>query len=99
MKYNYVEHYRKLKKKIDDNYGNVHLCGNCEYMTRCIRNVIQVNDNINSKKRLMHKYAKFVKDFSIEPYAPNHRQSGFVAVYDCERYKFEGYEGDECDAL
>lgn len=93
MNYNYTEHYRKIKKKIDDNYGTVHLCGNCKYMTRCIREEIQFLNKKSYKKPLMEKLAPFVKSFEVEPLVTYYRDRGFVAVYDCERFEFEGVEG------
>lgn len=94
MKYNYTEHYRKMKKKIDRNYGEVHLCGNCKHMTRCIRNEIQWLNNKKVKATLMELKAPFVKRFEVEPMPTYGNDRGFVTVYDCERYEFEGYEGD-----
>ena len=93
--YDYAKHYRNMKKIIDDNYGTVHLCGNCVHMTRCIREEIQFLDKKKYKKPLMEKLAPFVKEFEVEPLITYYKDRGFIAVYKCDRYKFEGYEGDE----
>ena len=90
MSYDYTSKYEKVKKKIEEEYGTVHLCGNCKYTTKCTRNIIQIGDDAERKGVLMRKYAPFVSKFELQNFDGSHRQTGFVAVYECSKYEFEG---------
>jgi hypothetical protein len=90
---NDIYQYQKLRTKVYENYGTEHLCGNCKYMTKCIRNLIQISNDANQKGKLMRRYAPFVLNFAVEKYEEHHKQTGFVAVYDCTKFEFDGYEG------
>lgn len=91
--YDCARQYSKMKKEIEDNYGTVHLCGNCKHMTRCIREEIQFLDKKQYKKPLMEKVAPFVKKFEVEPLVTYYKDRGFIKVYECDRYEFEGVRG------
>ena len=93
--YDYARSYKIMRDKLYERYGETHLCGNCVHMTKCIRNEIQWLNKKSYKKPLMELKAPFVKHFEVEPLVTYYRDRGFVAVYDCERFEFEGYEGDE----
>ena len=97
--YDYEKHYRKIKKMIDKNYGEMHLCGNCIHMSTCIRNDIQWLGNKDVKEVLMKKKAPFVKLFDVQSLIKRQRDVGFVAVYDCERFCFEGCEGGRSNEI
>jgi hypothetical protein len=66
------------------------LCGNCKYTTKCTRNIIQIGDDAGRKAILMRRYAPFVTRFEMQNFYGNHKQTGFVAVYECNKYEFEG---------
>ena len=82
--------YRRIKREIEENYGAVHLCGNCIHTTKCMRARIQWLNNKEIKKELMIRSAPFVEEFEIESLLRNRHDVGFVAVYKCSKYVFEG---------
>lgn len=90
MKYDCTTRYEKMKDKLLKEYGTKHLCGECKYTTKCVRNIIQIGNDASKKRELMLKYAPFVTKFAIEHYSKTHRQTGFVAVYECDKFEFEG---------
>lgn len=91
---NSFREYQRIKDKLYENYGKTHLCGNCVKMTKCVRNIIQMNNSSEKKKRLMSKYACFVTKYKVEPYDKLHKQTGFITVYKCNKFEFDGYRED-----
>ena len=92
--FDYAGHYRQLKEKVYEKYGTEHLCGNCVHTTSCRRADIQWLSCKNKKAKLMELNAPFVKDFEIQSLTRDRKDVGFVAVYDCERFEFDGYRGE-----
>lgn len=86
----YERTYKRMKDELYANYGNEHLCGNCIHTTTCKRADIQWLNKKSVKRKLMGKYAPFVKHFEIEPLIRYQKDAGFIAVYDCENFEFHG---------
>ena len=95
--YDYARHYKNMCDKLYAKYGTEHLCGSCVHTTTCKRADIQWLNNKNIKRGLMEKIAPFVKHFEIEPMIRYQKDAGFVAVYDCDRFEFDGYKRREDD--
>lgn len=82
--------YQRMKTMVYKKYGTEHLCGDCIHTTTCKRADIQWLNKKNVKRKLMEKYAPFVKHFEIEPLIRYQKDAGFIAVYDCENFEFHG---------
>lgn len=87
--YDYTTLYQGMKGKVYENYGNEHLCGNCKKLTSCVRNVIQVTNDVSRKRKLILKYAPFIRNFAVESMKRSHHEVGFVAVYECDKFEFD----------
>lgn len=74
----------KKRKRLIENYGGWHLCGECKYMFKCPRMIIHNGrDNAERKKASMKRYAPFATRFYIEP------DTSFIYVFECEKFEFE----------
>lgn len=89
-RYDCTSRYESIKKRVLRQYGTEHLCGNCFYTTTCERAIIQGVKNAEKKRKLMHINAPFVTKFEIEEYRDRHNGDGFIKVYECDKFEFEG---------
>ena len=87
-KYNYQSTYKNIGKIIKENYGKIHLCGNCEHFESCIRFTIQSTKNKEKKERLMLINAPFVTKFSVDKLSESINDIGFITVYECTQFEF-----------
>lgn len=90
---NKVREYKKIKEEIEKNYGKVHLCGDCIHTTECRRARIQGVKSKQLKTQLIAE-VDFIKKYKIVPLLRRHTESGFIKVYDCDRFVFDGYKED-----
>lgn len=83
--------YEKIKNKIIEHYGEYHLCGNCKKMMECERMKVQNMPHKFKKTQLMKEKAPFVTHFEIEDMKTLPSDRGFVAVYECNNFEYEGF--------
>ena len=83
-----INNSRKRKKLLDD-YGNWHLCGECKHLFTCPRMVIQNSRESSERKKItMKRYVPFATRIYVEPVSRMSKDRGFIYVFECEKFEF-----------
>ena len=84
-----LPNYERMKTKFMKQYGEVHLCGHCEYMMDCHRMKLQNIPKVEVKSELI-KRLPFVKRYEMDSLTEK-KDIGFIAVYECDNFQYETF--------
>ena len=84
-----LPNYERMKAKFLEKYGEVHLCGHCEYMMDCKRMKIQSIPKAEVKSKLM-KRLPFVRRYEMDNLTEK-KDIGFIVVYECDNFQYETF--------
>ena len=82
-----LPNYQMMKSKFMKKYGEVHLCGHCEYMMDCERMRFQNIPKAGVKSKLMERLP-FVKRYELDSLTEKN-DIGFITVYECDNFEYE----------